>query len=97
MEGENVLKLKTEIKRKMKKELIIVKFIDLTQPKRENNSSCVEEEPNNRPQGFYAKKDFVRSSKKSKKSNEMFIKDMIINSDEHVVKVECKEEIDWGH
>ena len=22
---------------------------------------------------------------------------MIINSDEHVVKIECKEEIDWGY
>ena len=96
MEGENVMKLKTKTKRKIEKELHPVEFIDLIQRERENNSSNVEEEPNNRPQGFYVEKDFVKSSKKSKKSNALLIKDMIINSDEHAVKVECKEAIDWG-
>lgn len=39
----------------------------------------------------------MRSNKKSKQRNELIIKDMIINNDEHAVKVEFKEEIHWGY
>ena len=71
MEGEKVLKLQTKIKRKMKRELEPIEFIDIIQPKWENNSSCVKEGPDDSIKGFYAEKYFVRSSKKSKKSNEL--------------------------
>ena len=74
-----------------------VEFVDLVHPERENSSSSDEKEPNNSTQRFYVRKScFVKSSKKPKKSDELLIKDMIINSDEHAVKIECKEAIDWG-
>lgn len=81
----------------MNRELQPVEFIDIIQPKWKKNSIYVKEGPDDCLQGFYPEKDFFRSSKKSKKSNELIIRDMIIKSDEHVVKVECKEEIDCGY
>ena len=67
MEGKNVLKLKTKIKRKIKKYLQPVKFIDMIELEMENNSSCVEEEPNNCPYGFYVEKYFLRLKKNQRR------------------------------
>lgn len=100
MEGKNVLNLKTEAKRKMENELQPVEFVDLIHPEKENSSRSDEEEPENHTQRFHVKKGFVKSGKKLKKSEEMWlnpiIKDMTINKEEHADKIERKEAIDWG-
>lgn len=80
----------------MEKELKPVQFVDLVQPERENSSSNGEEEPENRTKRFYVNNDFVKLNKNPKKSDELIIKDMIINNHEDVVKIERKEAIDQG-
>ena len=97
MEIKKVIKFQIEIKRKMTREFQTFEFIDIIHPKWERNSSCVKEGPDDHLRGFYAEKDFVRSSKKLKKSDELIIRDIIINNDKCAVKVKCKQEIDWGY
>ena len=71
----------------MKRELQRIEFVDIIQPRWEHNSSCVKEGPNDRFQGFYVEKDFFQIEQKVKKSDELIIRDMIINNDEHAIKV----------
>ena len=105
MEGQNILKLKTdaklrsndENKKKMAKELYPVEFVDLIQPEKENSSSNDEEALENHRHRFYVKKGLVKSGKKPRKSDKMWlnpiIKDMIINGKEHAVEIEHKEAV----
>ena len=81
-------------------ELQSVEFIDLIQPKDEEDSSDSEKVTENQKQGFYVKKFFVKPRKMSRKNNKVrmnpIIKDLIINNEEDANKVKYEKKDSWG-
>ena len=81
-------------------ELQLVEFIDLIQPKDEEDSSDSEEATKNQTQRFYVKKFFVKPRKMSREKEKVqmnpIIKDLIINKEENVVEVKYGKQDSWG-